>query len=83
MEDFAVGDKWSIRLSTDFEATGVNEPGGMGLCSTGHFPSLAKPPSGPKIEELWQSLQKFRATKIFIIPKLLYITIKLDKLPFH
>ena len=23
MEDFAVGDKWSIRLSTDFEATGV------------------------------------------------------------
>jgi hypothetical protein len=28
-------------------------------------------------------LGKFRATEIFIIPKLLYITIKLDKLPFY
>jgi hypothetical protein len=29
----------------------ANDPGGMGLYSTGHFPSLAKPPSGPKIQE--------------------------------
>jgi hypothetical protein len=28
-----------------------NEPATIGLCSTGHFPSLAKPASGLKIQE--------------------------------
>jgi hypothetical protein len=59
------------------------EPTSVGLCSTGNFPSLAKPPSGFKIQESWSLLQKFRATKTFINPILLCIAVKLDKLSFN
>jgi hypothetical protein len=36
-----------------------------------------------KIQESRPSLQKFRATETIIVPRLSYIVIKLDKLPFN
>jgi hypothetical protein len=72
-----------LPLSSTHHTLRGYEPAIVGLCSIGHFPSLAKPPSRLKTQDSCRSLQKFRATEIFIIPNLLYITIKLDKLPFY